>query len=164
MSDSLIREIIVQLAGFVVAFWILKRFAWKPILALLDERKRRIAEGFDDLEKSKAELEKLRNEYQARLDRIEDECRLKIQEAIAEGKKDAQGIREKARNEAGQILAKAQNDIELEVDKATVEMKEKMVNLVILSTERLLKREMSKETQKTLVSGILTELEKESEG
>jgi len=164
MSDSLVREIIVQLAGFAIVFWILKRFAWKPILALLDARKRRIASGFSDLEKSKAELEKLQSEYQTRLDKIEDECRLKIQESIAEGKKNAQEIREKAREEAGQILAKAQDNIELEIDKATIEMREKMVDLVILSTERMLKQEMDGGIQKKLVSGILTELEKESNG
>jgi len=162
MSDSLFREVIVQLIGFVIFFWVLKQFAWKPILALLETRRRKIADEFEGIDRKKEELDRLQAEVRDRLSRIEEECRAKIQEAVSDGKKTAQEIREKAREDANQILAKAQENIELEVDKATIEMKEKIADLVILSTERLLKKEMNDAVQRKLVSGILAELEEGS--
>lgn len=162
MPDSIFREVIVQLIGFAVFFWVLKQCAWKPVLNLLEARRKKISEEFEGIEKQKAELDRLQAEVETRLAKIEEECRAKIQEAMNEGKKASQEIREKAREDAGQILAKAKENIEIEIDKATMEIREKIAGLVILSTERLLKKEMNNETQRKLVAGILTELEEES--
>src|SRR3989338_9782732 len=81
------QEILTQIFGFLIILVLLRIFAWKPILKLLDERKKRIASEFDNIEKAKQEMAKLREEYEVKLKEIDLEARKRIQEAIAGGQK-----------------------------------------------------------------------------
>jgi F-type H+-transporting ATPase subunit b len=158
MNNPLVREIIVQLIGFGIFFWILKAFAWKPVLKLLDDRRSRIEKGFKDIEDGKKEVEDLKSAYAAKIAKIEEEARLKIQEAVQEGKKIAQEIREKARDEAGEILGKAKENIELETAKAQVELRKKIVDLALDAAGHVLKRDMNEKRQRELVEEYISEL------
>ncbi len=158
MHDFMIREIIVQLLGFAIFFWVLKAFAWRPILKVLDDRKAKIEKSFQDIEAGKNDIAKLQKDYGSRIARIEDEARLKIQEGISEGKKIAQELREKARDEATQILLKSKEHIDLEIAKAQLELRSKIVELSLGAAEHILKHEMNEARQKELVEEFIEEL------
>lgn len=158
MNDPLVREILIQLIGFAVFFWILKSFAWKPILNVLDARRAKIEKGFREIDETRRELDQLKKDYEARLTKIEDEARLKIQEAVSEGKGIAQEVREKAREEANQILLKAKENINLEVAKAQVELKSKIVGLALAAAEQVLKHELDEARHKEVVGEFIDEL------
>ena len=81
------NEIVAQVLGFLLLLILLRLFVWKTILDLLDQRKERIASEFRKIDESKAEIEKLKAEYDAKLAVIEDSANRKIQEALAEAKK-----------------------------------------------------------------------------
>lgn len=161
MNDSMIREIIAQLLGFAIFFWVLKAFAWKPILKLLDDRRARIEKGFRDIDAGRKEIAGFQKQYEDRLAKIEDEARLKIQEAVSEGKKVAQEIREKAREEANQILAKAKENIEIEISKAQLDLRIKVVDLALGAAEHVMKREMNESRQREAVQDFIQELSAE---
>ena len=72
------------MVAFLIFAWILKRYVWGPFLALLDERREKIASEFDRIESLRAEAERLRADYESRLQKIEQEARERIQEAVAE--------------------------------------------------------------------------------
>ncbi|MBI4550473.1 MAG: F0F1 ATP synthase subunit B [Candidatus Omnitrophica bacterium] len=158
MNNPLVREIIVQLAGFGIFFWVLKAFAWKPILKLLEDRRARIEKGFQDIESGKKEAEGLKADYHAKIAKIEEEARFKIQEAVQEGKKIAQEIREKAREEANDILVKAKQNIELEAAKAQVDLKRKIVDLALSAAGHVLKRDLNEKRQREIVEEYISEL------
>ena len=50
-----IPQLITHIIGFLIALWILKRYAWKPLLALLDERRERIKNGFAEIENKRCQ-------------------------------------------------------------------------------------------------------------
>ncbi len=158
MNDSIVREIIAQLLGFALFFWILKTFAWKPILKLLDDRRSRIQNGLRDIENGRKEISNLQKDYEGRLTKIEDEARVKIQEAVSEGKKIAQEICEKAREDANQILAKAKENIDLEIFKAQLDLRMKIVDLALGAAEHVIKREMNESSQREAVKDFIEEL------
>ncbi len=158
MNDSMVREIIAQLIGFALFFWILKAYAWKPILKLLDDRRNRIEKGFRDIEAGRKEIAGFQKEYEQRLAKIEDDARLKIQEAVSEGKKIAQEIREKARDEANQILVKAKENIDVEISKAQLDLRLKIVDLALGAAEHVLKQEMNESRQREAVQDFIEEL------
>lgn len=154
-----IQQILTQALGFLVLLWLLKKFAWKPLLAMLDERRESISSEFREIERLKSELSGLEEEYKAKLAEIEAEARVKIQEAISEGQRIAMDIQEKAREEAKKTIDKAKSNIELEVAAAKVELRNQMANIAIKAAEKILREELNADRQKRLVMDFIDSAE-----
>ena len=152
-----IQQILTQAIGFLVLLFILKKIAWKPLLSLLDERREKISSEFRNIERTKSELSRLEQDYKARLAEIEAQARQKIQEAVAEGQRIAVEVQEKAREEGKNILNKAKDNIELEIAKARVELRNQVASLAIRAAEKVLKEELSEERHKRLVTEFIDE-------
>jgi F-type H+-transporting ATPase subunit b len=135
-------EVIVQLIAFIIVFWTLKILAWKPLLGAIASRRERIKNEFDGIDASKKEIEALKAEYQTHLKKIEDEARVRIQEAVEEGRAAAHAIENQSRDEAKRIMEKAQTNIQLEVDKARIELRRQIADLAIKATEQILKEKV----------------------
>ena len=58
------RLLVAQLANFLILLFVLRRFAYKPLLKLLEERKQRIADGLANAQKAKSNLEEAEKERQ----------------------------------------------------------------------------------------------------
>ena len=106
MSLSL-AEILTQILGFLVLVFVLKRLFWKPLLGILEARRKQIEETFRQIESSKKEIELLRSDYESRIQKIEEEARAKLQAAVEEGRRIAREIQEKAREEANEALVRS---------------------------------------------------------
>lgn len=154
------QEILTHILGFLVILVLLRIFAWKPILKLLDERKKRIASEFDNIEKAKQEMAKLREGYELKLKEIDLEARKRIQEAIAEGQKMAADLQVEAREEAKKVLDRAKENIELEVAKAKVELRDDIVNMAILATEKIINERLDDAKHKELIVEFIEGVEK----
>jgi len=152
-----IQQILTQAIGFLVLLFILKKIAWKPLLSLLDERREKISSEFRNIEQTKSELSRLEQDYKARLAEIEAQARQKIQEAIAEGQRIAVEVQEKAREEGKNILNKAKDNIELEIAKARVELRNQVASLAIRAAEKVIKEELTEERHKRLVTEFIDE-------
>jgi len=152
---KLLSQILTQLLAFLIFLWIMKRYAWRPILRLLDERREKIAGDFERIEKTKTETERLRTEYEARLRTIEQEARERIQEAIGEGRRVAQEIRERAHTDARAITNKAKENIQLEIEKARVQIKENIIRMTMAALERLLRETVSREQHERLIADFM---------
>ncbi len=152
-----IQQILTQAIGFLVLLFILKKIAWKPLLSLLDERREKISSEFQSIERTKSELSRLEQDYKARLAEIDAQARQKIQEAISEGQRIAVDVQEKAREEAKNILNKAKDNIDLEIAKARVELRNQVASLAIKAAEKVIKEELSEERHKRLVTEFIDE-------
>lgn len=152
-----IQQILTQAIGFLVLLFILKKIAWKPLLSLLDERREKISSEFRNIEQTKSELSRLEQDYKARLAEIEAQARQKIQEAISEGQKISVELQEKAREEGKNILNKAKENIDLEIAKARVELRNQVASLAIKAAEKVIKEELSEERHKRLVTEFIDE-------
>ncbi len=152
-----IQQILTQAIGFLVLLFILKKIAWKPLLSLLDERREKISSEFRNIEQTKSELSRLEQDYKARLAEIDAQARQKIQEAIAEGQRIAVEVQEKAREEGKNILNKAKENIDLEIAKARVELRNQVASLAIRAAEKVIKEELSEERHKRLVTEFIDE-------
>src|SRR3989338_7437134 len=116
------QQILTQAVGFIILLGILKLFFWKPILALLDQRKEKIASEFKRIEDLKLELARLKTEYESKLISIEEISRQKLKEAIDEGKRIADEMKAKAQDQAGQIIESGRENIAQELSKAKHEL------------------------------------------
>ena len=153
-------EVFVQLLAFVIVFWTLKSLAWKHILKALDLRRELIKNEFDKIESAKKENESLQLEYANRIQKIEEEARGKLQQAIDEGKRVGREVQESARKEARAVLEKAKEDIALEVAKAKVTLRQEIADLTLGATEKLIREKLDPTKDKELVLDFIEELEK----
>ena len=151
--------LITQMIGFLIVLWVLKRYAWGPILGMLEERRTRIAKQVSDSEKLRREAEELKTEYQKQLKTIEAQARQRILEAVAEGQKVAEEIRASAHQEARAITEKAKSTLEMEYKKARVELRSEIVATALGAAERLLQKKLDDQEQRRLVDRFVSELE-----
>jgi len=153
--------LITQIVGFLIVLWILKRYAWKPVLGMLEARRQRIADEIANSERLRKEAEGIKAELENQLRTIENQARQRIQEAVAEGQKVAEEIRTTAQREARMIQERAQNNIELELKKARVEFRNEMVTLALGAAERLLQERLDPKEHGRIVERFLDDLEAE---
>lgn len=161
-------EILAQFAtnilAFVLLFFLLKKFAWGALLKMIDDRRHKIASDFESIESTKRELEKLKNDYQERLTKIEEEARGRIQQAVNEGRRVATEIEEGARNNAREALEKSKEAIALEVAKARMELKEQVVDLAIQATHKVLQQHLDEETDRRMIEAFIKEVDAVGKG
>lgn len=150
-------QIIIQIIAFLVMLWVMKRYGWQPLLELLEARRKKIQEEFDAIAAQKEEVKQLTAQYEEKLRGIDADARKKIQEAIAEGRKIGVEIQEDAQANAKEILQKAKLEMEGEVAKAKNQLKNDMVNLVVITTEKILQEKLDAPNQKKLIADFVEE-------
>jgi F-type H+-transporting ATPase subunit b len=135
--------ILAQMLSFAIVAYVLWRFAFKPVMATLDERQKKIASGLQYAEEMKAKLEAAQQATQAQV----REAQQKAQQIVAEAQKAAKELSEKLQQEAVEksngILVKAQEAIELEKKKMFAEARTEIARLVVATTQRVLAQELS---------------------
>jgi F-type H+-transporting ATPase subunit b len=147
--------IITQAVGFLIVLLILKRFAWGKLLEFIDQRREKIAGEFSQIERGHEEVERLKADLDKQLANIEETRRQKIQEAAQEAGKLAGDIKDEARQDVMALRQKAEQDIQLELNKANVLLRDQMVDAVITTTEKLIKERLDSEKQRQLISDFL---------
>ncbi len=158
--DFNVQLYITHTIGFLITLWILKKFAWGPILGLLDERREKIIGEFQKIEDGQAEVEKLTAEYNAKLSQIDDERRAKITEAVSQAKVIADEIKTAANKEAKVIADKAKSEIERDVAKAKVQLKDDMVTITVKAASKIINEKLDDNKHRELIANFIDGVEK----
>lgn len=145
--------------SFLLLLFILRKFAWKPILKMLSERETSIATALDSARKAKEEManlkadnERLLNEARAERDRMLKEARDTKDAIVAEAKS-------KAQSEANKVLQQARETIQTEKMAAITELKNQVASMSIEIAEKILRTELGNdEKQKALVQSLLKDI------
>ena len=153
-------EMVTQLLGFLIVFFILKKFAFKSILDIIDARRKHVEDELAGLDQQKKELENSEKEYKRRIENIEREAREKILEAAKIGQGLAKDILEQARLDSTRLLDRTKADIEQEIAKARVTMRNEIVEISSLMTEKVLREKLDAREHEKLVDKFIKELEK----
>src|ERR1035438_4313126 len=130
--------LLAQILNFSVVAFLLWRFAFKPVLSMLDERQQKIAAGLKYAEEMKAKLDAVQQESVASSRRAQLEATRIIDEARKSAKEFLDKQTQEAAAKAGEILVKAQQAIELEKKKMLAEARSEIARLVVAITERVL--------------------------
>lgn len=154
-----VPQLLTQIVGFLIAFWILSSVGFKPLLKMLDERKQKIADDFEAAERARVDMERLKGEFEAKIKEIENAARGRVADAVKEGEKIQAQIVEEGRVKAKDSLDKALADIEREKDKALAEMRTTMVNSVLSATERVISQKLDDAGHRKLIEQFLSEIE-----
>ncbi len=151
-------KFIAQTIIFIVVYWFLAKFAFGPIVNVLDERRRRIAEAQDNAEKVKQQLADAEKRYAEILAKADAEAKSLIDEARAS----AEAVRERrvqeAIAEAEGVVRKAHESIEQDRRKMEAEVKTAMVSLVAATTSKVTGKILTADDQKRLNEETIKEI------
>ncbi len=148
---------------FLVLAFLLMKFAWKPLLAMLEKREDNIKLALLDAEKARDELANVKEDTEKLL----NEARTESQAIVAAGKKNAERMQEeivdKAQSKSDVLLADAKKQIQLEKDRAITDVRAEVVNLSMQVAEKLIKKNLSKEDNLKLINESLSSINQKNE-
>ena len=139
-----------QIISFVLVAWLLQKFAYHPILTVLEERRKRIADGLANAEKIKQQLAESEQRYQEILTKANAEAQKMIDDARASAAAVKEKETQRAIGEAEQILTKAREAAALEHTKMLTELKREVGRLVISTTAKVTGKVLNADDQKRL--------------
>ena len=152
----------IQAFNFLLLLLILQRFAYRPLVRMLDERSRRIRNDLDEARKLREEGERDRETYRQQLNRARDEARSILEEA----NNVAARIREQAIIDAEQqnavTLRRARDEIEREKDHAIAELRREVGDLAIRVATQVIGRSLDSGDQRRLVDEALSQVHPQS--
>jgi F-type H+-transporting ATPase subunit b len=150
--------LIGQMIAFAIFVWFTKKFVWTPIMAALEERKGKIADGLAAAERGQHEQEMAKKH-------AADELRAAKGQAadiISQAQKRASGIideaKESARSEGDRLLTAAQAEIEQEVNRARESLREKVGELAVAGAEKILRREINADSHRDVIDAVAKQL------
>jgi F-type H+-transporting ATPase subunit b len=139
-----------QVISFVIVALLLRRFAYKPILGVLEERRRRIEEGLLNAEKIKKELAEAEKRYQEILAKANADAQKMIDEARESSAHLAERKEQEAIAAAEQILARAREASVLEHERTMAELKRELGHLVVETTAKVTGKVLTSDDQRRL--------------
>jgi F-type H+-transporting ATPase subunit b len=131
------------LLAFLIVFFLLRKFAWGPILTSLGQREKGIADSLESAQRVKAEMAQLKNENEELMARAREERALMLKEARETRDKMVNDAKELAKVEANKIVAEAQQQINAQKMAALTDVKNQVGKLVIEVTEKVLRKQLS---------------------
>ncbi len=147
--------IVWTILAFLVVLFILKKYAWKPILKGLDDRETNIAGAIATAEKIKLEMAQLKSENEDLLASAREERAAMLREAKEIKDKMITDAKEDAKLQASKIIADAQASINNQKMAAITDLKNQLGNMVIEVSEKILRRELSnKAEQETYIKQL----------
>ena len=153
-----LQQILTHALGFLIFVWVLKKFAWGPLLGLMEERRAKIAGEFEEIDKQKAEVAQITADYEARMKEIDNERRAKMVEAVKEGKQMAADIKADAINEIRALHEKAKTDLQRDVAKAKVQLRDEMIGLTMAAAQKVVREKMDDAKHRDLIGRYIDEL------
>jgi len=143
---------------FLVLLVVLSKFAWGPIVKMLDEREKSISEAIESAKKSFCEAEKLLASQKDALAKATREAAEIAKRNQDEVEKLRQELTAKARKEAEELVASARKQITEEKSKAAAELRGMVADLAIDAASKLVKASLDERTQRQLVEDYLKQL------
>lgn len=150
--------LIAQALAFAALVWIIATKIWPPLLAAIEERQKKIAEGLAAADRSQKDLA----QAQEKVDELVREARSKANEIIEQAHGRANQILEKAKEEAVELAerqkARAQDEIATAVFRAKEDLRKQVSVLAVAGAERLIKREIDANAHKALLDELAAEI------
>ena len=147
-----------QMLTFLVLVWFVMKFLWVPVLKVLEDRQKKIAdglnaaeEGVQSREKAEIEITSLMKEARERANEVIAQAQRRGDEIVGEAKVEA-------RLEGERLLNAARAEIDQELNQARESLRKEVAHIAIAGTEQLLRREVDKTVHADLLEGLAEQL------
>ncbi|HTT11484.1 MAG TPA: F0F1 ATP synthase subunit B [Burkholderiaceae bacterium] len=146
--------LLAQALVFALFIWFTAKFVWPPILRAMDGRRKKIADGLADAERSAKSIDEARQQAA----KMQSEARTQAQSIVAESERRAQQIvdeaKVQAKVEADRIVAAAHTEAEQAMQKAKGTLRDQVAVLAVAGAEQILKREVNAQAHAQLLNEL----------
>lgn len=141
--------------NMMITFAVLKKFLFKPVKKMIDDRQAEIDTMYADVDAAKQKAAELEQEYQQHLQSIRDERDTLLREATARAQKREEEIVGEARAEAATLRAAAEADIAQERKKAVNDLKNEIGGIAVDIAGKVVEREINETDHKALIDEFI---------
>ncbi|MEP7027590.1 MAG: F0F1 ATP synthase subunit B [Candidatus Eisenbacteria bacterium] len=152
------KQVLTQIVGFLIFLWLIRKYAWGPVLETLENRRQKIAGDLAHAEKEMADAAALKSDLDRQLKGIDAQARAKVQEAVVEGQKLAAGIKADAQGQARARLERAEAEIEGERAKAQKALHEDLARMAVMGAEKILRKKLDETEQRRLIAEFIADV------
>lgn len=158
MEDLLKPEyglIFWTIVNFLILVFVLGKFAWKPMMKMLDERENRIAKDKADAQTAREQAEKIKNELDVRLKNISAEAQAKMDAVLSTANAQSDALIKDARDNAANILKTASQQLEAEKQKAVADARKEIVDISLSAAAKFIGESNSAEKDAAAVEKFI---------
>jgi F-type H+-transporting ATPase subunit b len=150
-------QLLFQLLAFIILIWLLWRFAYKPVLGLLDQRADRIRQSMEQADRIERQLAETEQRNQEILAEARREAQKIIANARELGDRQIAQAREAAHTEGDKQLQQSLAQLRAEEERAKTELRQEYADLVIRAASRVLRQELDPQKHLQLIDATLRE-------
>jgi F-type H+-transporting ATPase subunit b len=150
--------IIWTLISFFILLIVLSKVAYPQILKAMKKREETIQQQLEEAQKTKGAAEKILEDYKRQLAEARAEAQKLLNEGKALGESMRKEIIQKAQEESHQIVKRAQEEIELQKQKAILELQEKIADLSIMAASKVINKSLDTEDHRRLVNEYVSKV------
>jgi F-type H+-transporting ATPase subunit b len=151
--------LIAQLLIFLVMLGVLYRFAWGPLLKILNERRERIQQGVEATERAKRELEEAERERQVKLEEARREAQAILDRITKQGEDLRKELEAKAHDQAEALIVRARSEIQQERQKAVQDLRSQVADLAVMAASRIIGESLDAKKHRELIERAIEEAE-----
>ncbi|MBQ8758051.1 MAG: F0F1 ATP synthase subunit B [Oscillospiraceae bacterium] len=149
---------LLTLANTIALFLVLKKFLFKPVMKMIEDRQHEIDTMYDEADQAKQNALSIQAEYEQKLSVATETSEKMVKEAVARGKNREEEIIRQARADAAAIMDKASADIAQEKKKALNDAKDEISGIAMSIAEKVVGRQLNDADQSKLVDQFINEL------
>ena len=153
-----LSTLIIQMIGFAILFFVLKKYVFGMIGRAIEDRKRDIRDRMDRLDADRTELDRLHEEARRRLEEIEAEAREKVQAAVDQANEERGRILAQVQQDSDRELEKARNTIRREKEYAVAELRAQVGDLAVEIAGRVLNSTLDAAEHRKVVDEFIAQL------
>jgi F-type H+-transporting ATPase subunit b len=154
-------DILFQLVMFLVLMALLKKFAWGPLMGIMQQREDHIAGEISAAEQSRVEANKVLEEQRQLLKEARTEAQAMIENSKKQGVEQREEIITTARQEAERLKESAKREIETQKEQAVAALQKQVASLSVLIASKVIEKELSAEDQQKLINDYIQEVGEE---
>lgn len=153
-----IGDMIVVLASFLIVLFLVKKFAWGPVMDMMKKREDYVLSEIENAERNREDAKKKFTEAEERLQSIKKEAHTIIEDAKSIAKQQEEDIIAAAKEEAIRLKDRAAEDIQQEKEKALDAVQDKVAELSVLIATKVIEKELNEQDQKSLIDDYVKQL------
>jgi F-type H+-transporting ATPase subunit b len=147
-----------QMITFAIFIWFTMKFVWPPLMNVLEERRKKIAEGLAAADKGRHDLEAAKLQITAELGEAKNQAALIIEHANQRANHMVEEAKDRSRSEGERLLHLAQAEIAQEYNHAKAELLQQVSNLALVGAERILKHNIDAKANQQLLNELIQEI------
>jgi len=155
---SLDKSLLIQAVNFVILLVLLTKLLYKPLLAKMDERTNAIQKSLDEAQAARAQAQKERDDFAAKIQAANAEAQRIRAEALKDAADEQRKLVEAAKAEAARLVAGARQEMDQDVRRARQELRQEVADLAIAISERLIRKSLNDTDHRRIVDDAIAHM------